>query len=140
MKIPRLLFFSLFSLIVSIESSSQSLKAAERAPRIEGGPTTFRGGVLYGIEDIGQGFKDMWKASVYENGGLQRENIALFISQGLLVLPNEGNDRYGVLGSLRFLGSLISQDHTKVTFAGEEFEILGMVHTHPDLFSVSEHA
>jgi|GEM_PF-4817881 len=140
MKIPRLLFFSLFSLIVNIESFSQPSKADEQVPKNEGSPITFRGGVLYEIGDICRGLKDLWKASVYENGGLQRENLALFTSQGLLVLPNEGNDRYGVLGSLRFLGNIISKDHTKVTFAGEEFEILGMIHTHPDLFSTSEHA
>ncbi|GHM98601.1 hypothetical protein WSM22_00910 [Cytophagales bacterium WSM2-2] len=137
MKISWLLL--LFILIVNTKSFSRPPGVEKRVYKTGKARATFHGGVLYKIEDIGQGLKDMWKASGCVNEGLCKENLGLFTSQGLLVLPNKGNSYNHVMGSLKFLGSLINGDHTKVIFQGEEIEILGMVHTHPNFAGIMEH-
>jgi hypothetical protein len=109
-------------------------------PQTQGRPT-FAGGVMY--TDIAQGLKDMWAASGYFKGEGYMENVGIFTSKGLLVLPNSGNmtrSPYKPLGSFRFLGSLISKDQTKLTFGGAELKILGMVHTHPDPAGLQGHS
>jgi len=100
---------------------------------------SFSEGVLYKIKDIGRGLKDIWEASKYVKGEGYKESFGIFTSEGLLVLPNKENGEDNPVGSFKFLSSIINEMQSKVIFNGEELEILGIVHTHPDSGGKSEH-
>lgn len=141
MRILTLLFRLLFILAVTAQTSvSQVCKDQGRVSQRKNVRLTFEGAVLYNIEDISRGLEDIWRASMRLRNEMPRENLGLFTTKGLLVLPNTGNKQFSVLGSLKFLNININNEHTKVAFKGEELEILGMIHTHPDALGVREHS
>lgn len=129
-----------FILIVTVQASLSQVPKDEIPITKNAGRLTFEGGALYQIEHISQGLEDMWSASMRAGDEAPKENLGLFTSKGLLVLPNKANTRSSMLTSLKFLNAIICNDQGSVIFNSEELEIFGMVHTHPDASGVSEHA
>jgi RHS repeat-associated protein len=100
---------------------------------------TFEGGVMY--SDVAQGLQDMWSASgVFK--GEYRENLAVFTSQGLLVLPNTNNSRNNSKQSLAFFSLRFVDNKPQINWGGKDnwLPVLGVVHTHPDPSGYQKHA
>lgn len=106
------------------------------------GRPTFAGGVMY--SDIAQGLMDMWSASGVFKGQGRRENLGVFTSRGLLVLPNTKNTKNNSAGSPSFFALKFVDGKPQINWntAGSDnwLPILGVVHTHPDPSGYQQHA
>ncbi len=92
----------------------------------------FEEGVLF--TDIEQGLSVLWKAS-FKNGQVYKENLGLIVSGGVLILPNKNN----TANSSRFSVSLfVKENKLYVECRDITFQVMGIVHTHPDGLSFIE--
>ena len=93
----------------------------------------FEGGVLF--TDVEAGLEILWKAS-FKDGNAYKENLGFFVNDGLLILPNKNNTyKSSKLGALP---TLTDSGKFYVKFAGTFIEVLGIIHTHPDVYSRPE--
>ncbi|HET6540228.1 MAG TPA: hypothetical protein VFG46_07075 [Chryseolinea sp.] len=89
----------------------------------------FEGGVLF--TDIEAGLEILWKASFKERN-TYKENLGFFVKDGLLILPNKNNTyKSSKLGALE---TRLDSGKFYVKFEGTFIEVLGIIHTHPDIY------
>jgi len=91
----------------------------------------FEGGVLF--PDVALGLNILWEAS-FRNGKAYKENLGFFISGGLLILPNADNTYRSA--RLNALPNLVKANKLFVAYKGTFHEVLGIIHSHPDIHSV----
>ncbi len=90
----------------------------------------FEAGVLFA--DVEMGLNVLWEAS-FINGRVYKENVGLFVPGGLLILPNKDNTR----NSGRFvLPMQVKNKKLIVHFAGDTLRVLGIIHTHPEVYAL----
>jgi len=93
----------------------------------------FEDGVLF--TDVEAGLEILWKAS-FKEGNAYKENLGFFIKDGLLILPNKNNTyKSSKLGALE---TVLDSGKFYVKFEGTFMEVLGIIHTHPDVYSRPE--
>jgi len=92
---------------------------------------SFEEGVLF--SDIEAGLSILWEAS-FRNGEGYKENLGFFISGGLLILPNTDNTYKSA--RLNALPNLVKDNKLFVKYKGSFIEVLGIIHTHPDIHSL----
>jgi hypothetical protein len=87
----------------------------------------FEGGVLF--PNVDMGLEILWKAS-FNNKKPYKENLALFVEGGLLILPNKNN----TLNSASFAGFrfIVQENKLFVEHRDELLEVFGIIHTHID--------
>ncbi len=89
----------------------------------------FEGGVLF--TDVEAGLEILWKASFKERN-TYKENLGYFVKDGLLILPNKNNTyKSSKLGALE---TMLDSGKFYVKFGGTFIEVLGIIHTHPDVY------
>lgn len=88
----------------------------------------FEGGVLF--SNVEEGLEILWQASFREKN-LYKENLAFFVPGGLLILPNKNNTQRTSL--LDALPVTADERNLFVQFGGKSLQVLGMIHTHPDI-------
>jgi len=91
----------------------------------------FEGGVLFG--DVELGLDVLWKAS-FKDGRTYKENLGYFVSEGLLILPNKNNT--AERAQLNALPNRVVDNKLYVLFDDRYLEVLGIIHSHPDVFSL----
>lgn len=89
----------------------------------------FKEGVLFSNVEFGLGL--LWAAS-FKNGRPYKENLGYFVPGGLLILPNKDNTVKS--SRLTTLPSQIKDNKLVVLFEGNYLPVLGIIHTHPDLY------
>jgi hypothetical protein len=91
----------------------------------------FEGGVFF--SDIEFGLDVLWNAS-FKNKNPYKENLGLFVPGGLLILPNiestVNRSRISALPTQLKEGKLF------VLYKSILLEVLGIIHTHPDSYSI----
>jgi hypothetical protein len=92
----------------------------------------FEGGVLF--TNVEEGLDVLWVASFKNGNNLYKENAAFFVPDGLLILPNTLNTPRSA--TLSVIEHYIDHHKLFVRFAGTSMQVLGIVHTHPDIFSL----
>jgi hypothetical protein len=91
----------------------------------------FEGGVLFG--DVELGMDVLWKAS-FKDGRTYKENLGFFVSEGLLILPNKNNTAESA--QLDALPNYVAGKKLFVLFGDTYLEVLGIIHSHPDVYSL----
>ncbi len=91
----------------------------------------FEGGVLF--KDVEFGLKVLWEAS-FKNRQAYKENLGFFVPDGFLILPNKGNTIKR--SRLDALPNQTGNNRLFVQFEGRVLQVLGIIHTHPDIYSV----
>jgi len=91
----------------------------------------FEGGVFF--SDIKLGLHVLWKASFKKNSAY-KENLGFFVPGGFLILPNTQNTcNRGKLGALP---TQVKEGNLFVWYDSTFLKVLGIIHTHPDIYSV----
>lgn len=91
----------------------------------------FEGGVLFG--DVELGMDVLWEAS-FKDGRTYKENVGYFVSEGLLILPNKNNTAESA--QLDALPNHVVGKKLYVLFGDTYLEVLGIIHSHPDVHSL----
>lgn len=86
----------------------------------------FEGGILF--ENVESGLNVLWNAS-FKNSSVYKENVGLFVSGGLLILPNRDNTHSS--GRLSALRKQVKEDRLFVLHDGIWLEVFAIIHTHP---------
>lgn len=126
-------------MVHALSGCSQKVQKAHPAKAIRSLSTTynhFDGGVLFA--DVVEGLDVLWEASFKNGHDLYKENVAFFVPGGLLILPNAENTRR--TARLSALQHYVDDGKLFVRFGGHSLEVLGIIHTHPDVFSLHEPA
>jgi len=87
----------------------------------------FEGGVLF--SDVEYGLKVLWQAS-FRNRKVYKENIGFFVEGGVLILPNKDNTQ--TASTISALPIVPANNKIYVEYYGQQMEVLGIVHTHPN--------
>jgi hypothetical protein len=95
----------------------------------------FEGGVLF--SDVEQGLDILWDAS-FDGRRIYKENLGMFINGGLLIMPNRDNTRTSAV--ISSLPTIVKDNKLFVLYNGEYVAVEGIIHTHPDTYSVREPA
>ena len=91
----------------------------------------FEGGVFF--SDVEFGLNVLWKAS-FKNNNPYKENLGFFVPGGFLILPNTQNTyNRGKLGALP---TQVKAGNLFVWYDSTFLKVLGIIHTHPDIYSV----
>lgn len=91
----------------------------------------FKNGVLF--VDIEYGLEVLWSAS-FINKRAYKENLGVFVPEGLLILPNAENTPCS--SRLSVLPHVIRDNKLYVIQNGRYHEVLGIIHSHPDINSL----
>jgi hypothetical protein len=91
----------------------------------------FEGGVFFSNVELG--LNVLWKASFKKNNAY-KENIGFFIPGGFLILPNMENTYNR--GTLSALPTQVKDGNLFVWYKSTFLKVLGIIHTHPDIYSV----
>lgn len=90
----------------------------------------FEGGVFF--SDVEFGLNVLWKASFKKNN-TYKENIGFFVPGGFLILPNRENTYNR--GNLNAFPKQLKDGTLFVWYNNELLKVLGIIHTHPDIYS-----
>ncbi|HTF19175.1 MAG TPA: hypothetical protein VK658_13930 [Chryseolinea sp.] len=103
---------------------------AERKQFVSEEYNHFEGGVFF--SDVAAGLDVLWSAS-FRYGHTFKENAGFFVPEGLVILPNKNNtfDR----ASLSAFGLKLIDGKLFITVHDQNFQVLAIIHTHPDAFS-----
>ncbi len=91
----------------------------------------FAGGVLF--DSVRYGLDVLWMAS-FKGLRPYKETLGFFITDGLLIVPNQANTRRSA--KLAALPLKVTANRLFVLFGGRYHEVFGIIHTHPDCFSL----
>ena len=91
----------------------------------------FKKGVLFA--DVEYGLEVLWNASFIERQAY-KENLGVFVPEGLLILPNSENTARS--SKLSALPHVIRNNRLYVMHDGTYHEVLGIIHSHPDINSL----
>jgi hypothetical protein len=91
----------------------------------------FEGGVFF--SDIEFGLDVLWRAS-FKGKNPYKENLGLFVPDGLLILPNIEN-MYN-RSRISALPTQLKEGKLFVLYKTTLLEVLGIIHTHPDPYSI----
>jgi hypothetical protein len=92
----------------------------------------FEEGALF--SDVHAGLTILWEASFRNGNNAFKENLAFFLDDGLLILPNNRNTLTSA--SLTTLRNYVENGKMYVVFKDVPKEVLGIIHTHPDVYSL----
>ena len=114
-----------FSVLLS-NCSQRSLKTYTTGKGVSESFKHFEGGTLF--SDVELGLDILWKTSIRKNGPY-KENLAFFVEEGLLIVPNKHNTyETAVLGALPLE---VIEDELFVVYRERKLKVLGIIHTHP---------
>jgi len=130
---PRPLFILMAMMLPLVSCSKKDFHSSEVKPQEDRFPSAsfnhFEGGVLF--TDVEAGLEILWKASFKERN-TYKENLGYFVQDGLLILPNKNNTyKSSKLGALE---TMLDSGKFYVKFEGTFIEVLGIIHTHPDIY------
>jgi hypothetical protein len=91
----------------------------------------FEGGVFF--SDVEFGLNVLWKASFKKNN-TYKENLGFFVPGGLLILPNRENTYNRA--KLSALPTQLKEGNLFVMYKNTLLKVLGIIHTHPDIYSI----
>jgi hypothetical protein len=91
----------------------------------------FKDGVLFA--DVEYGLEVLWHAS-FVGRSVYKENLGVFVPEGLLILPNTGNTPWS--SKLSALPNVIRNNRLYIIYNGNHHEVLGIIHSHPDINSL----
>jgi hypothetical protein len=134
---PLCWFVLLVIVLTHVSCSKKDFLSNEGKPQEDRFPSAsfnhFEGGVLF--TDVQAGLEILWKAS-FKEGNTYKENLGYFVKGGLLILPNKNNTyKSSKLGALQ---TMIDSGKYYVKFGGTFIEVLGIIHTHPDVHARTE--
>jgi hypothetical protein len=90
----------------------------------------FEGGVFF--SNVEFGLNVLWKASFKKNNAY-KENLGFFVPGGFLILPNMENTYNR--GNLSALPTQVKDGNLLVWYKSASLKVLGIIHTHPDIYS-----
>jgi hypothetical protein len=130
--------FGLFLMVLSLSCCSKEF-ADVRKPAKEGVQSVseaynhFAGGILF--PDVEEGLAILWAAS-FNKKRIYKENLGMFIKGGLLIMPNDRNTPTSAV--INVLPTIISDSKLFVLYNGKYWQVLGIVHTHPNTSRIRE--
>ena len=107
--------------------------AKPRTPFVSANYNHFEGGVLF--PNVKEGLEIIWSASFRGRCNPFKENVAFFVTGGLLILPNEHNTVS--TGRLSALPVKIFNNTLYVLHNEQLLEVLGIIHTHVDPYGMN---
>ena len=111
-----------------------TIRAEERIKHVDGFPSLtynhFEGGVFF--SNVEFGLDVLWKASFKKNN-VYKENLGLFVPGGLLILPNMDNTYNRA--KISALPIQLKEGYPFVWYKNTLLKVLGIIHTHPDIYS-----
>ncbi len=90
----------------------------------------FERGVFF--SDVELGLNVLWKASFKKNNAY-KENLGFFVPGGFLILPNMENTYNSA--KLNALPIQLKEGYPFVLYKSTLLKVLGIIHTHPDLYA-----
>jgi hypothetical protein len=91
----------------------------------------FEGGLLF--RNVAEGLDVLWEAS-FRYGHVFKENVGFFVRDGLIIAPNRNNTR--TLAKLSAFPLLLNSGKLFILVQDRKWEVLAIIHTHPDAFSL----
>ena len=91
----------------------------------------FEGGVFF--SDVEFGLNVLWNASFKKNN-TYKENLGFFVPGGFLILPNRDNTYNRA--KISALPTQIKEGTLFVLYKSTLLKVLGIIHTHPDIYSI----